>query len=281
MISNCNKIIILFGGTFMKATTEIEIEVSKGRIIETNVMPDGKCKLVIDTSVLERANTVVVPQSGTFVKVEASKLCFDDKFLKHQPKTKNEQELMNKIKDEIKRSPKDFWRPKYDPSFNKTGTGICYHPGMAPAVGKSFNWWEEAARKFYPERKSQLGTKSRYIAFLAVLIKTLVANGWTVANAWNAVCNDSKKLGNYCNSDNAYYTLEYTGRREVYDFFDLANTCKFIADDEEKSCFWIASGCYWNDSRYFPLKNLERSSKRIEEYVHCCGWLILEDIEYQ
>lgn len=276
MISNCNKTIILFGGTFMKTTAEIEIEVSKGRITEAYVMPDGKCKLVIEVAALKDTCTVSTYLSDAFVKVEASKLSFEDEFMRHQPKTKAEQRLMEMIKDVIKRGPKDFWRPKYDPSFNKAGTGICYQLDMEPAVGKSYNWWEKVAQKFNSECKSRLGTKSEYIAFLAVLIKKLVKNDWAVENAWHAVCNDSKKLGHYWNSENAIKAFEPTGYRPIYGFFDLANTYKILAEDEESGGFWLASGNYDCGSNGSPLADLSHHDDRYIGIYDSCGWLVLE-----
>ena len=59
-----------------------------------------------------------------------------------------------------------------------------------------------------PERASRLGIKTEYIAFLGVLIKKLVDSGWKVDDAWDAVCNDSKKLGHYWNSENAMHVPE-------------------------------------------------------------------------
>lgn len=259
----------------MKTTTEIEIEVSKGRNTEAYVMPDGKCKLVIEVTAPKSASTVVVPQGDTFVKVEASKLSFDDEFMKHQPKNKAEQYLMEMIKDVIKRGPKDFWRPKYDPSFNKDRTGICYHPGMQPAWLESYNWWEKVAQQFNPECKSRLGTKSEYIAFLAVLIKKLVENGRTVANAWYEVCNDSKKLGHYWNSENAKHAYETTGCREICGFFDLANNFKILAEDEEAGGFWLAGGDCNFYSDFCPLADLNRNFDR-DAVNFGCGWLVLE-----
>lgn len=261
----------------MKTTTEIEIEVSKGRITEAYVMPDGKCKLVIEVVAPKGASTVVTPLGDTFVKVEASKLSLNDKFMKYLPETKAEKKLMEMITTVIKRGQKDFWRPKYDPSFNKAGTGICYQPGMAPAVGKSYNWWEKVAKEFNPECNSRLGTKSEYIAFLAVLIKKLVENGWTVANAWRAVCNDSKKLGHYRNSENAKHKFEVTGCREVCGFFDLANTYKILAEDEEAGGFWLAGGCYNFVSYFFPLAVLYHGNCRDSDDCYGSGWLVLEN----
>ena len=180
-------------------------------------------------------------QDDTFVLVEASKLSLKDEFMKHKPKTDAERKFKELLTKAIQTGIKDFYRPRMDPSFSEDG-GICYKAGLKPAVGKSYNWWNKVAVEFYPERHSRLGTRLEYVAFLGVLIKKLVDSGWTVENSWNAVCNDSRQLGHYWNSKNAKHDLEPTGSREICGFFDLANTYKILARDEEAGGFWLAGG---------------------------------------
>ena len=216
-------------------------------------------------------------REGIFKLVFASQLSLGDDFLKYQPKTETEKKFKDMIETAIKSGLKDFWRPKYDPSFNKAGTGICYHPGMEVAVGKSYNWWYKTAKNFCPERGSRLGTKQEYIAFLAVLIKELVNSGKSVEWAWNAVCNDSKELGNYCNFAYRKHAFEYTGSREICGFLDLANTYKILAEDEENGGLWLAGGDYTNLSYEFPLAGLYHFVDRRFDFNFSCGWLVLED----
>ena len=256
-----------------KTTAEFEIEVSSGQITCKQVIPDGKYKLVVEVE------TDCNQREGIFKKVPASELRLDDEILKHEPQTKAEQKFKNLIETAIKRGLQDFWRPVCDPSFDDNGR-ICYEPGKKPATGKSYDWWEKNAKEFKPEQGSRLGDKYEYAAFFVVRIKELVASGKSVKWAWNAVCNDSKELGHYWNSENAkHYEFEDTGSREICGFFDLANTFKFLAEDEAADGFWIAGGnccsqsnkdslavlCYSND-RYFDAHN-----------VSSCGWLVLTE----
>ena len=147
-----------------------------------------------------------------FVLIEASKLSMDDEFMKHKPNSKRELVLKNALEAVIKKGIPNFWRPRMDPTLDKA-ENICFKTGKKPAVGKSYNWWRDNAKKFNPRRKSRLGTKSQYIAFLGVLIKTLIAEDWTVDEAWDAVCNNSEKLGHYWNSENVKHEFEPTGSR--------------------------------------------------------------------
>lgn len=278
----------------MKTTTEMEIKVSGGRILEGFVEPNGSCRLiveVVDTSKKVTADEVTEAKESvtskadsqlkqehdedTFVLVETSKLSLDDEFMSHEPTTDEEKKLKKLLTDAIKSGLHDFYRPVLDPSFNEDG-GICYIQGREPAENKSYNWWEETAKKFMPERCSRLGTRMEYVAFLGVLLKNLVNNGWSKAQAWNAVCNNSRELGHYWNSENAKYELEPTGSREIVGYYDLANTYKILAEDEATGGFWLAGGDYGFNGHDLPLADLYHFDIRLYDNDCSVGWLVLE-----
>ena len=144
-----------------------------------------------------------------------------------------------------------------------------------PAVGKSYNWWYDTAKKYNPERNSRLGTRLQYGAFLGVLIKKLIEEGETMEWAWNAVCNDSRELGHYWNSKKAKkHFFETTGSRKICGFFDLANTCKILAEDIEAGGFWIASGNASDHSYDNPIADIFHCSYRISDDCNSVGWLV-------
>ncbi|MBP3285133.1 MAG: hypothetical protein J6M02_06495 [Clostridia bacterium] len=268
----------------MKATTEMELKVSGGRILSAEVK-DGICRLLIEvveekvepTPAVKETECVSVAKEDDdlFVCIKASELSLIDEFMQHRPKSEKERILKGRLKDVILKRIDDFWRPRMDPTLDEA-ENICFKAGKEPAVGRSYNWWHENAKKYCPKRKSRLGTKSQYVAFLGVLIKTLVDEGWTVDEAWDAVCNDSKKLGHYRNSENARYDFEPTGSSAIAGFYDLVNTCKILAEDEETGGFWLVGGCYFNFSSNHPLADLGH-------YIDGCnydlnngvGWLVL------
>ena len=241
-----------------KTTTELEIKVSGGQVTNASVIEDEN-------------------PHDAFILVEASKLSTDDEFLKYKPKTKEEEHFKKQLIEIIEKGVKDFWHPKYDPSFSQDEKKICYVSGKKPAIGKPYNWWNKVANNFCPERHSRIGTKSEYVAFLGILIKKLVESGWKMENAWRAVCCDSKELGHYWNSKNAKRAraFEYTGSREICGFFDLANTYKILAKDEETGRFWLAGGSCECFSNYNPLANFQYGWLDTERFSGT-GWIVFD-----
>ena len=222
------------------------------------------------------AETTELHKDETFVLIEASKLSVKDKFMQYSPRTDAENSLMNLLIKAMNQGVKDFYRPKYDPSFDENGD-ICYVSGKEPALRRSCRWWAIEANNFNCKRKSRLGGVTEYAAFLGVLIKTLVANGWSIEMAWNAVCNDSTKLGHYWSYDNPERTLEMTGSRETVGFCDLSNTLKILEEDKETGRYWIAGGYYFVYAHSRPLSYLHLDEDDVwEPKEHSVGWIILE-----
>lgn len=112
-------------------------------------------------------------------------------------------------------------------------------------------------------------------AFLGVLIKKLIEEGKTVEWAWNAVCNDSRKLGHYLNSENPKCRFEPTGSREICGFFDLANAYKILAWDIGAGGFWLAGGGCDGYSYVNPLADLDLFRDRDNIHFSSVGWLVL------
>jgi len=268
----------------MSKTTEIEFKFDGGRVLSSEVK-DGICRMVVevedgyDENFLMLKEIHRIPKKkelyDPFVLVPASNLSLTDDFMRHTPKTEREKELRKELVEVIRKRVPDFYRPRFDPSFDEYGE-ISYQPGACPAVGKSYNWWEEHAKAFCPECKSRLGTKSEYVAFLGVLIKKLVESGWSIEGAWNAVCNDSHELGHYWNSDGALHKFEPTGSREICSVCDLANTYKILAEDEEAGGYWIACGTYDCNGINNSLADLSLCRYCKYEYYGRVGWLVLE-----
>lgn len=249
-----------------RTSTEMEIKVSNGRITNAEVLKDGTCKITVEM------NT----KNEVFVLCEASKLSLDDEFMYYTPFSDREKDFKKLLEEAIKSGLKDFYRPVFDPSLDSI-ENIEYKLKGKPAVGKSYSWWKTSSKQFWPERGSRLGTKKEYIAFLGILIKKLSKAGWRVAEAWYAVCNDSHKLGYYWNDElNGKHELEPTKSRKVCDFYDLANTCKILLEDEEADGFWLASGHYDECSYGSPLASLILEDDRFHENDKSVGWLVLE-----
>ena len=233
-----------------------------GEIVKIEKLSDGTWKIVHE-----------VESDDIFILIEAESLSLNDEFMQYQPSTKNEEDIKQLIIEAINSSVKNFYRPIMDPSFNDNG--IDYVAGKKPAVGKSYNWWEDTAKKYNFYRNSRLGTRLEYGAFLGVLIKKLVEEGKSVAWVWNAVCNDSKELGHYWDSENAKHEFESTGSRGTCGFYDLANTSKILAEDEDDGGFWLAGGGCCNISDINPLADLFHDTNRYGGISGSVGWLVL------
>ena len=113
-------------------------------------------------------------------------------------------------------------------------------------------------KEYNPSRNSRQMTRTEYACRNLFLIQRLVESGYKIEDAWRAVCDDSREIGHYCNSDNAKGDFEPTGSREVCGFCDLANAWKFIAEDpwEEAGGFWAAGGYYRGNSYSCPVADL-------------------------
>ena len=209
-----------------------------------------------------------------FVLCKASKLSLNDKFMKYEPRTKNEKEFKELLEKAIKNGVRDFYRPKFDPSIDEQGK-IFYGKGNTPVVGKTYAWWKEKADNFWPKRKSRIGRHDEYIAFLGTVIKKLLKVGWGIEDAWNAVCNDSAVLGHYWNSpNNKCRCIEPTGSREVAGFFDLANTHKILSNG--KGGIYTAGGSAYDDGDYTPLASLWPYDRWNITNEYGVGWIVLE-----
>lgn len=254
----------------------VETKLPVGEIVKIEKLSDGTGVVMQKVAeVNEEKVSKVCENEDLFVRIEASKLSLQDKFMQYEPQTKREKEFKALLTEVIRGGVKDFYRPRIDPCFD-CDSEICFIAGNEPAVGKSYDWWEEIAKRFNPNRKSRLGTKSEYVAFLGVLLKKLIEEGWSKGKAWNAVCNDSKKLGHYWNSENAKHDFETTGSREICGFFDLANAYKILAEDIDAGGFWLAGGVCNFDCIGYPLAGLGHCFERYCNLNDSVGWLVLE-----
>lgn len=237
------------------------------------------------TAHLAAAITVALTalRNDIYVLVEASKLSLDDDFMKFYPIKRKTRKFKKDLETVIKMGIEDFYRPRMDPSFSESTRYLDYEAqitfeiGRKPATERWYDWWDKVAKEVIPGRHSRLGTKSEYIAFLGVLIKSLVESGWSKRKAWNAVCSNSTKIGHYWHSKNAKYDFEPTGSRAICGFYDLANTYKILAEDVDEGGFWLASGCY-SSGYNTPLAYMAHYLGRPEYYIisRSTGWIVFD-----
>ena len=142
-----------------KITTKLPV----GRIVEIKELPDGAFEVVQEVTEEVVSENKFVSEDN-FILIEAESLSLNDAFMKHKPCTKVEEIAKKLITDAIKAGVKNFYRPIMDPSFAEDG--IKFVAGEMPAVGKSYNWWVDTAKKYEPSHNSRLGTRLEYRAFL-------------------------------------------------------------------------------------------------------------------
>lgn len=241
-----------------------------GEIVEIRKLENGTFEVVQNVTVSDEV-------SGTFdddlILIEAENLSVEDKFMRYVPRTHEENILKNLIIQAINQKVRNFYCPKYDPSFSDDNAGIVYRGGNKPAVDKSYMWWSEVSRNTGSfVWVSSLGTRWEYVAFLGVLIKKMVEAGRSVQWAWDVVCNDSIAIGNY---KTARQRFEFTGSEGICGFCDLANTYKILAGDQHDGSFWVASGCYRDDSFKAPIAHMRKVyNHAYEPEPYAVGWIV-------
>lgn len=262
----------------MKNTAKFEmvLKAQNGtKFDRAEISADGQTITIYCSNECPEANTLNSSQNfeEMFPIVEASKLSLNDNFMKYKPQTKEQKRLKKSLEQSTKEGLKDFRRSIMDPSIDEDGK-ITFKSGNKPAVGKNSYWWEENAKAFMPEKDSKQGILKEYDAFLGTLIKYLVnEENWSVENAWKAVCDDSKKLGHYWNSENAKYTFEPTGSRPVGKWNDLANTYKIVGNSE--TGFSLCGGDYYDGSNFYPLAVVNSDFGPDDIRNFSVGWVVL------
>ena len=215
-----------------------------------------------------------------FPIVRASTLSLEDEFLKHTPESENQRKFKNRLVEAIKSGLKDFRAQCMDPSVDEKDN-ICFLANVNPSSNKSPNWWKKNAKKFMPEKGSRLGTLEERIAFLALIIKYLIdEKGYSIRDAWIAVCDDSKDLGNYKNTERGGKP-DTTRKHQIGKWFDLSNTSKFLYDEELGEFSFIST--YWGYESYVsPLATitimdcLEYDESYFDtEFAYAVGWIVL------
>lgn len=246
----------------------------------------------------------IYDQTKQFIKVEGEFLSLEDEYLKHKPETAKQKKLKNHILKVLKdKRNKNFWKSICDPSIRYGN--LVMGLGIEPGCQISFGEWYKLARNNFEYPKMRVGTFSEKITFHAVLIKKMVAAGWTAKDAWYAVCDNSVGVGHYRNEENVrlakeqdcfnYRTMrahhkrylfknmppqnppqftpredwrEPTGQMPICGFYDLGNQRKYVAKDDnpESGGFYIFGGNWLYDMGY-AISDYEVKDERLRETV--------------
>ena len=256
------KILFFKEDKFMR-TLEMKIaipEVKGGRCVSTTEMKDGYILAKFESEEeTEKNETSYIFESELECRIDPN--IFAGEWLNHRPTTLRQRETMNLYLDaKAKGRLHTFTCMTIDPSV-KDGK-LVYQKGLPIKTGFSQKQWAKMLKEYNPSRNSRQMTRTEYTCRNLFLIQRLVESGYEIKEAWEAVCDDSRKIGHYCNSDNPKKDFESTGSREVYGFCDLGNARKFIAEDpwDETGGFWYAGGYYYSYSDCFTVSDLDHFS---------------------
>lgn len=202
---------------------------------------------------------------------------FAGEWLEHQPTTRRQEETLTLYQEaKAKGRLHTFTCMTVDPSI-KDGK-LVYQKGLPIRTGFSQRQWAKMLKEYNPSRNSRQMTRTEYACRNLFLIQRLVESGYKIEDAWRAVCDDSREIGHYRNSENPKGDFEPTGSREVCGFCDLANAWKFIAEDpwEEAGGFWAAGGYSYSSSYYYPVADLDHYGNVDDENYDGVGMLALD-----
>lgn len=236
-------------------TLEMKIaipEVNGGRCISAK-MKDG---YILAKFEIGENETFSISESELECKIDPN--IFAGKWLEHKPTTRRQEETLALYQDaNAKGRLHTFTCMTIDPSV-KDGK-LIYQKGLPIKTGFFQNEWVKMMKDYNPSRNSRQMTRTEYACRNLFLIQRLVESGYKIKEAWEAVCDDSRRIGHYCNSDNPKYDFEPTGSREVCGFCDLANAWKFIAEDpwDGAGGFWAAGGDFNCCSYRGPVADLD------------------------
>lgn len=250
----------------MESMVKEQMETILTQYLEKDEVQECLQQLMVGGISTETASTVGF--ETITVESSDSQIYFD--MLKYTPASENERKFLKLLKEAVDAGVKTFKVPVCDPSIDENGS-LQFVAGCKPAVGYSYNELKEIAIK----NGVQLGFKKQYVLFLATIIHRLVEEGWSMADAFYAVCTDSTRLGHYWNSEKARHDFEVTGSRKIAGKCDLANTYKILRNDEKAGGFWVASGNFIDNGNCYPLTclNLHRNYDNHNNYS--VGWFVL------
>lgn len=209
--------------------------------------------------------------------IEVSTLSKRDKIFRYKPKSHSQEIVKNGIFKAIDMKLKNFMVFTISPSLDENGK-LIYKKGTYPIIEKSVEWVYQKSQELYPERNSRIGDENHYYAFLGYFIKYLVEEKKeSIDNAWYIVCDDSKIIGNYFNTELTENKLEKSGSRAIGEFYDLGNTYKIIRDSSSETKFSLAGGCYKDLSYLQYLSNIMPLISVKKDIKNAVPWIICDE----
>ena len=216
-------------------TMESEVKEKIQTILKSYLEEDevNEClkQLMLEISgIVSEFETIRIPGSNNSIYAE---------LLKHKPVNELQKVFFGNLKTVISKSVKSFRVFVYDPSMDNGK--LQFVPGFKPAVGYSFNDWEEIANK----NGLHIGRTLEYILFTGWLIHSLINEGLSEADAWEVVCSNASKFG-YCKTkEETKGKIQLTGSEKIAGKCDLINTHKILigGETDKEKWWWAVCDC--------------------------------------
>lgn len=168
-------------------------------------------------------------------------------WINHHPTTRIQEQTLGIYLDAKKNGRlKPFTVMSIDPTV--INGKLVYQKGMPIVTGYSDKEWKKMARDYNPSRNSRQTTLTEYVIRNIFLINKLIeSENYEITEAWEAVCDNSSKLGHFLDSKNSKPFFEPTGSRNISGFYDLGNVSKIINCDpwEKQSGYRLGGGVYF------------------------------------
>lgn len=212
------------------------------------------------------------------VKVDPTSNGFFDNVLEFVTEDIKIQRFIEAVREVKEANLSPFWKPVFDPSFD--GDKVLFRPGGEPAVGYSYNFWEQKAQEMQAEsgRKWSIGSEYQYYAFLTKLID-LYARGdrRNIEIAMKYFVLSPEDRGEQRYAEDRSKSLEKTGSgRLLGEFYDIRNTFKLLScTNKEAGGFWWAGCSDVFGSEVLSLASLEHEDERDINYNDAVGWLVI------
>ncbi len=247
-----------------------------GLITRTNIINGGTAVEIFYTHWADLQKQSVKIDTA-FNLVEASKLSLEDEILKHVPETARQRIFQEELITSINERLTDFYAQKRILLIQKDNLNPLHQIESIIAIPNSVPFFSPDPYELYDQAlniipgRTRMGTKKESVAFLAILMKDLInIEGYSIENAWKAICDDSEKLGNFNRDEDHGFRygidshIDRTGQRCIAGkWYDLGNLKKVVVKDfetgkqgtskNEPNSFLEFGGCFSDFSYCYPL----------------------------
>lgn len=159
-----------------------------------------------------------------------------------------EQFLKNVLAALELKDKKGFWVSVNEPSKDKKSNKIQFVEGRKPMLGLSPWQWQKLFELYSPENRSCMIQSDDYLLIGLRLLKDGLVT-------LDELTTDSKKLGNYIDSEDSINELEPSGSRGFLSFI-FGNTRKILANPNNGTGFSIGGGAFFEKGSEAPFSKL-------------------------